>query len=128
MLMYFDFTTTIFLFLTFFSGDISCNVIIACFFRCSVDPYLFENFLTEDGDLLRAKFKAFKFPESNFVLFRGVVNVCLDKCTGVSLFYFVHRGKSDVTQEWFYLAIWSNIGEQYKKVNNELHMRTHQKI
>jgi hypothetical protein len=44
---------------------------------------LFENFLTEDGDLLRAKFKAFKFPESNFVLFRGVVNVCLDKCQGV---------------------------------------------
>lgn len=39
--------------------------------------------MTEDGDLLRAKFKAFKFPESNFVLFRGVVNVCLDKCQGV---------------------------------------------
>ncbi len=53
-------------------------------YRCTVDPYLFENFLTEDGDLLRAKFKAFKFPESNFVLFRGVVNVCLDKCQGVS--------------------------------------------
>lgn len=44
---------------------------------------LFENFLTEDGDLLRAKFQAFKFPETNFVLFKGVVNVCLDRCNGV---------------------------------------------
>jgi hypothetical protein len=25
-----------------------------------VDPYLFENFLTSDGDYLRAKFRAFK--------------------------------------------------------------------
>jgi len=48
-----------------------------------VDPFLFENFYTEDGDLLRAKFKAFKFPESNFVLFKGVVNVCLDRCNSV---------------------------------------------
>ena len=62
----------------------TCLKLIFFFSRCSVDPYLFENFLTEDGDLLRAKFKAFKFPETNFVLFRGVVNVCLDKCTGVS--------------------------------------------
>lgn len=51
--------------------------------RCTVDPFLFENFYTEDGDLLRAKFKAFKFPESNFVLFKGVVNVCLDRCNSV---------------------------------------------
>jgi len=50
---------------------------------CTVDPVLFENFLTEDGDLLRAKFQAFKFPETNFVLFKGVVNVCLDRCNGV---------------------------------------------
>jgi hypothetical protein len=50
---------------------------------CTVDPILFENFYTEDGDLLRAKFQAFKFPETNFVLFKGVVNVCLDKCNGV---------------------------------------------
>jgi len=48
-----------------------------------VDPVLFENFLTEDGDLLRAKFQAFKFPETNFVLFKGIVNVCLDRCNGV---------------------------------------------
>merc|ERR1712214_87045 len=50
---------------------------------CSVDPYLFENFGTSDGDYLRAKFRAFKFPESSFVLFRGTVNVCLDTCQPV---------------------------------------------
>ncbi|XP_065574773.1 uncharacterized protein LOC136036457 [Artemia franciscana] len=50
---------------------------------CSVDPYLFENFNTLDGDLLTAKFKAFKFPESNFVLFRGTIDVCLGSCQGV---------------------------------------------
>ncbi|KAG8231117.1 hypothetical protein J437_LFUL010443 [Ladona fulva] len=50
---------------------------------CSVDPYLFENFNTLDGDLLTAKFRAFKFPESSYVQFKGTVNVCLDKCRGV---------------------------------------------
>ncbi|ODN02186.1 hypothetical protein Ocin01_04491 [Orchesella cincta] len=47
---------------------------------CSVDPYLFENFRTSDSDLLTAQFKAFKFPDSNYVLFRGTVNVCLESC------------------------------------------------
>lgn len=50
---------------------------------CSVDPYLFENFNTVDGDLLTAKFRAFKFPESTYVQFRGTVNVCVDRCKGV---------------------------------------------
>jgi len=50
---------------------------------CSVDPYLFENFNTLDGDKLTARFKAFKFPETNYVLFRGTIDVCLDTCTGV---------------------------------------------
>nr|CAD7199283.1 unnamed protein product [Timema douglasi] len=50
---------------------------------CSVDPYLFENFNTVDGDFLTAKFRAFKFPESTYVQFKGTVNVCLDKCLGV---------------------------------------------
>ncbi|KAL3286630.1 hypothetical protein HHI36_001129, partial [Cryptolaemus montrouzieri] len=50
---------------------------------CSVDPYLFENFQTEDGDFLTAKFRAFKFPESTYVQFKGTVNVCLNKCQGV---------------------------------------------
>ncbi|XP_055838563.1 uncharacterized protein LOC129906699 [Episyrphus balteatus] len=49
---------------------------------CSVDPYLFDNFMTVDGDFLSAKFRAFKFPESTYVQFRATVNVCLDKCSG----------------------------------------------
>ncbi|XP_037941126.1 uncharacterized protein LOC119674074 [Teleopsis dalmanni] len=49
---------------------------------CTVDPYLFENFNTIDGDVLNAKFKAFKFPDSSYVQFRATVNVCLDKCLG----------------------------------------------
>ncbi|XP_073972570.1 zona pelucida superfamily protein qsm isoform X2 [Rhodnius prolixus] len=50
---------------------------------CSVDPYLFENFNTVDGDFLTAKFRAFKFPDSTYVQFKGTVNVCLDKCRGI---------------------------------------------
>lgn len=30
-----------------------------------------------------AKFRAFKFPDSSYVQFRGTVNVCLDKCRGI---------------------------------------------
>lgn len=52
--------------------------------RCSFDPHLFENFNTVDGDFLTAKFRAFKFPDSTYVQFKGTVNVCLDKCQGVS--------------------------------------------
>lgn len=51
---------------------------------CSVDPVLFDNFITTDGDLVSAKFRAFKFPETNYVLFRGTVDVCLDKCQGIA--------------------------------------------
>lgn len=58
---------------------------------CSVDPYLFENFNTVDGDFLTAKFRAFKFPESTYVQFKGTVNVCLDKCRGVSTTYITLR-------------------------------------
>ncbi|KAL7632661.1 UNVERIFIED_CONTAM: hypothetical protein RMT77_017042 [Armadillidium vulgare] len=50
---------------------------------CTQDHYVFENFKTEDGDFLTAKFRAFKFPESNYLLFRGTVDVCLDKCQGI---------------------------------------------
>lgn len=53
---------------------------------CSVDPYLFENFVTDDGDFLKAKFRAFKFPDSSYVQFRGTVNVCLDRCKGVRFY------------------------------------------
>ncbi|XP_026331648.1 uncharacterized protein LOC113238993, partial [Hyposmocoma kahamanoa] len=50
---------------------------------CSVDPYLFDNFVTTDGDILSAKFRAFKFPDTTYVQFKGTVNVCLNKCQGV---------------------------------------------
>lgn len=50
---------------------------------CSVDPYLFENFVTTDGDFLSAKFRAFKFPDSTYVQFRGTVNACINKCKGI---------------------------------------------
>lgn len=68
-------------------------------YSCSVDPYLFENFNTEDGDFLTAKFRAFKFPESTYVQFRGTVNVCLDKCQGVS---FLSTQFEVYWNEWFF--------------------------
>ncbi|XP_037793820.1 uncharacterized protein LOC119589275 [Penaeus monodon] len=51
---------------------------------CSVDPILFDNFVTTSGDSVSAKFRAFKFPETSYVLFRGTVDVCLDKCQGIA--------------------------------------------
>jgi len=51
---------------------------------CTVDKNLFENFETVSGDTLTASFRAFKFPGSNFVLFTGTVDVCLDKCQGIT--------------------------------------------
>ncbi|CAG9794176.1 unnamed protein product [Diatraea saccharalis] len=50
---------------------------------CSLDASLFNNFQTTDGDVLVAKFRAFKFPDTTYVLFIGTVTVCLDKCPGV---------------------------------------------
>lgn len=51
---------------------------------CSIDPYIFGNFESqENGDRLSAKFRAFKFPESNYVLFSGTVNICLQQCKGI---------------------------------------------
>ena len=67
-------------------------------FSCTIDPYLFENFLTEDGNYITAKFKAFKFPESNFVRFEGVVNVCLDTCPGVSISYIQRKADNILTR------------------------------
>lgn len=65
------------------SAVMCMKLIVNCNNSCSVDPYLFENFNTEDGDFLMAKFRAFKFPDSSYVQFRGTVNVCLDKCKGI---------------------------------------------
>lgn len=52
---------------------------------CSIDTYIFGNFeLNPEDQSLRAKFKAFKFPESNFVRFIGTVNVCIKQCAKVN--------------------------------------------
>eukprot|EP00095_Tigriopus_kingsejongensis_P002866 maker-scaffold52_size450388-snap-gene-1.15 protein:Tk02866 transcript:maker-scaffold52_size450388-snap-gene-1.15-mRNA-1 annotation:"conserved hypothetical protein" len=71
--------------------------------KCSVDPQLFQNFKTEDGDQLQAEFRAFKFPESNYVLFKGTVNVCLDWCTAVKCANgevgYGKRRRRDVSQD-----------------------------
>lgn len=52
---------------------------------CSIDTYIFGNFEHQPEDQsLRAKFRAFKFPESNFVRFIGTVNVCIKQCAKVN--------------------------------------------
>lgn len=52
---------------------------------CSIDTYIFENFEPNAEDQsLRAKFRAFKFPDSNFVRFVGTVNVCIKQCAKVN--------------------------------------------
>ena len=52
---------------------------------CSIDSYIFGNFEHNPEDQsLRAKFRAFKFPESNFVRFIGTVNVCIKQCPRVN--------------------------------------------
>lgn len=52
---------------------------------CSIDTYIFGNFEHNPEDKsLRAKFKAFKFPDSNFVRFTGTVNVCIKQCARVN--------------------------------------------
>lgn len=51
---------------------------------CSIDTYIFGNFeLNPEDKSLRAKFRAFKFPDSSFVRFVGTVNVCIKQCAEV---------------------------------------------
>ena len=51
---------------------------------CSIDPYIFGNFETRDhGKSIFARFRAFKFPDSNYVLFVSRVNVCINQCQPV---------------------------------------------
>lgn len=51
---------------------------------CSIDPYIFGNFESAPGgDAVSARFRAFKFPDSSYVMFIGTVNVCLNECVGV---------------------------------------------
>uniref|UniRef100_A0A1I8N601 ZP domain-containing protein n=2 Tax=Musca domestica TaxID=7370 RepID=A0A1I8N601_MUSDO len=47
---------------------------------CTVDPYLFDNFLMTPANTLQAKFRAFKFPNTPYVQFRANVRICLRKC------------------------------------------------
>ncbi|XP_075166409.1 uncharacterized protein LOC142238601 [Haematobia irritans] len=47
---------------------------------CTVDPYLFENFIMNSNNTLHAKFRAFKFPNTAYVQFRANVQICLGKC------------------------------------------------
>lgn len=52
---------------------------------CSLDTHIFGNFEPDPEDQsLRAKFRAFKFPDSNFVRFVGTVNVCIKQCAKVN--------------------------------------------
>lgn len=52
---------------------------------CSIDTYIFGNFeLNQEDQSLRAKFRAFKFPDSNFVRFVGTVNVCIKQCAKIN--------------------------------------------
>lgn len=47
---------------------------------CSIDPYIFGNFMSNDNSKsILAKFRAFRFPGSNYVLFVATVNVCIGK-------------------------------------------------
>lgn len=48
---------------------------------CSIDTHIFGNFeLNSEDQSLRAKFRAFKFPDSSYVKFVGTVNVCIKQC------------------------------------------------
>lgn len=52
--------------------------------------------------MLEAKFKAFKFPDTNYVLFRGTINVCLDSCKGVEKEYQISKNVSQFSSHfWF---------------------------
>ncbi|GIY55325.1 ZP domain-containing protein [Caerostris extrusa] len=74
---------------------------------CSIDPYIFGNFQSlENGDALSAKFRAFKFPDANYVLFVGTVSVCLQQCRGVPCVFEVEMTtflKVEYTEDHFTL-------------------------
>lgn len=51
---------------------------------CSIDPYIFGNFVSNDaGKSILARFRAFRFPGSMFVLFVSTVTVCIGQCRPV---------------------------------------------
>lgn len=50
-------------------------------FRCPVDSYVFPELdKSREGDVLEARFNAFKIPESNFLVFEATVRTCRDGC------------------------------------------------
>lgn len=51
------------------------------FYRCPVDTYVFPELdRLRDGDMLEARFNAFKIPESNFLVFEATVRTCREGC------------------------------------------------
>lgn len=91
-----------------------------------MDPYLFDNFETVDGDFLAAKFKAFKFPESNYVQFKGTVSVCIDKCKGVSVTHDDNKNNTFHIQfcdGGAYAVLSSGIAKRSKRVSGNVASR-----
>lgn len=50
-------------------------------YGCPVDPYVFPELdKLREGDMLEARFNAFKIPESNFLVFEATVKTCREGC------------------------------------------------
>lgn len=50
-------------------------------FGCPVDSYVFPELdKSREGDMLEARFNAFKIPESNFLVFEATVKTCREGC------------------------------------------------
>lgn len=50
-------------------------------FSCPVDSYVFPELdKSREGDMLEARFNAFKIPESNFLVFEATVRTCREGC------------------------------------------------
>lgn len=50
-------------------------------YGCPVDPYVFPELdKLREGDMLEARFNAFKIPESNFLVFEATVRTCREGC------------------------------------------------
>ncbi|XP_013118984.2 uncharacterized protein LOC106096022 [Stomoxys calcitrans] len=66
---------------------------------CTVDPYLFENFIVNPNNTLQAKFRAFKFPNTAFVKFRANIQICLKKCQSPHCLSGQGRSRRDLIDE-----------------------------
>lgn len=55
-----------------------------------MDPFVFPELdKSRSGDILEARFNAFKIPESNFLVFEATVRTCRDGCQPVLMFYLL---------------------------------------